>query len=134
MNFENNYASIDAAGFPKVVIAIKNHTPTKVEFEAFLDAMKKAYANGEDRVVLFDLVNARNVPISFQLKFGRWSKSMEPIFEKHLKGVTFQVSNKLIKGLLKFIFFFQPPNYEYQIFNDKAAVELHQKLLLQRIL
>ncbi len=134
MNFENNYASIDANGFPTVVIAIKNHTPAKVEFEAFLAAMKHSYANEEDRIVLFDLVNARNVPLSLQLKFARWSKSMEPVFEKHLKGVTFHVSNKLIKGVLKSIFFFQKPNYEYQIFNDQAEVDSHQTLLLQRIL
>ena len=133
MNFENNYATINMEAFPKVIIAIKKHKPTKVEFDEFLAAMKQAYENEKERIVLFNLVNAQYVPLTYQLKFASWSKSMEPIFEKHLKGVTFQVSNKLIKGLLKTIFFVQKPNYEYQIFNDNAAVELHQDFLRKRL-
>lgn len=82
MNFENNYASINMEGFPTVVITIKKHKQTKVEFNEFLIAMKNAYANEKDRIVLFNLVNAQYVPLSFQLAFVRWSKSMDPIFEK----------------------------------------------------
>lgn len=134
MNFENNYASIKMEGFPTVIIAIKKHKPTKHEFNEFLIAMENAYANEKDRIVLFNLVNAQFVPLSFQLAFVRWSKSMEPVFEKHLKGITFQVSNLLIKGLLKFIFFLQKPNYAYKVYNDQAAVELHQRHLMRSLL
>lgn len=134
MNYENSYVKIDVEGFPQVIIAIKDHAPTAVEFDEFLAAMKQAYANGQDRIVLFDLVHAQNIPLLFQLKFARWSKSMEPTFEKHLKGVTFHVSNKLIKALLQSIFFLQKPNYEYEVFDNPEAVEAHQRVLRQRLL
>jgi hypothetical protein len=134
MNFENKYVKIDFEGFPQVIIAIKDHAPTAVEFDEFLAAMKHTYANEKDRIVLFDLVNAQNVPILFQLKFARWSNAMKPIFKKHLKGVTLHVGNKLIKSVLKIIFFFQKPNYEYQILDHEASVTSHQNLLRQRLL
>jgi len=134
MNYENNYVKIDFEGFPHVIIAIKDHTPTEEEFDEFLVAMKQTYANEKDRIVLFDLVNAQNVPFSLQMKFASWSKGMEPIFEKHLKGVTFYVGNKLIKALLKSIFFLQKPTYEYQVFDKREEVESHQSFLQQRLL
>ena len=134
MNYENNYAKIDFESFPQVIIAIKDHTPTEQEFDEFLVAMKQTYANEKDRIVLFDLVNAQNVPFSLQMKFASWSKGMEPIFEKHLKGVTFYVGNKLIKALLKSIFFLQKPTYEYQVFDKREEVESHQSFLQQRLL
>lgn len=131
LNFENNYAKIDFERFPQVVIVIKDHAPTELEFDQFLIAMKLTYANEKSRIILFDLVYAQNVPLSFLLKFARWSKNMEPIFGKHLKGVTFHVGNKLIKTILKSVFFFQKPNYTYQVFDNKQAVELHQTKLKQ---
>ena len=134
MNYENNYTKIDFDSFPGVIISIKDHTPTETEFDDFLAAMKQTYVNEKDRIVLFNLNNARNVPFSFQMKFASWSKGMEPIFEKHLKGVTFYVSNKLIKALLKSIFFLQKPTYEYKVFDKWEEVESHQSLLKGRLL
>ena len=133
MNYENNYAKIDFDRFPYVVISIKDHAPNEAEFNDFLDAMKATYANEKNRIVLFDLVNAQNVPFSFQIKFASWSKSMEPTFEKHLKGVTFYVGNKLIKALLKSIFFLQKPNYEFEVFDKWEDVESHQNFLERRL-
>ena len=129
MSYENNYVKIDFEEFPSVVISIKDHAPTEEEFDDFLNAMKQTYANEKDRIVLFDLINAQNIPFSFQIKFANWSKKMEPIFKKHLKGVTFSVGNKLIKALLKSIFFLQKPTYEYKVFDKLEDVELHQTFL-----
>ena len=129
MSYENNYVKIDFESFPSVVISVKDHAPTEAEFEDFLDAMKQTYANEKGRIVLFDLTNAQNVPFSFQIKFANWSKKMESTFEKHLKGVTFYVGNKLIKALLKSIFFLQKPTYEYKVFDKLEDVESHQTAL-----
>ena len=133
MSYENNYTKIDFEDFPSVVIAIKDHAPTEEEFDDFLNAMKQTYANEKDRIVLFDLTNAQNVPFSFQIKFANWSKKMEPNFEKHLKGVTFYVGNKLIKALLKSIFFLQKPTYDYKVFDKLEDVESHQVFLKNRL-
>lgn len=78
---------------------------------------------------------AQNVPLSFLLKFARWSKGVKPIFEKRLKGVTFHVGNKLFKAILKSVFFLQKKsNFTYQVFGKKEAVESHQTKLKQFVL
>ena len=133
MNFENNYTKIEFDAFPCVKIIVKDHSPTEKEFDEFMAAMKETYANKKNRIVLFDLVNARNVPFSYQISFAKWSKTMEPNFENYLKGVTFHVGNNVIKTILKSIFFLQKPNYEFKVFTKISEVEVHQKLLKGRV-
>ena len=43
-NYESKYVKIDFDGFPQVVFAIKDHAPTEVEFDEFLNAMKQLTA------------------------------------------------------------------------------------------
>ena len=134
MNFENNYTKIEFDAFPSVKITVKDHSPTEKEFEDFMAAMKATYANQKNRIVLFDLVNAQNVPFSNQISFAKWSKEMEPNFENYLKGVTFHVGNSIIKSILKSIFFLQKPNYEFKVFTKDSEVAAHQEILKKRVL
>lgn len=131
MNFQNNYVNIIFDHFPKVSIIVKDHSPNKKEFEEFLVGMKNTYENKQDRIVIFDLKDARNVSISFLLKFIKWSKNMDPIFAQYLKGVSFFVGNKQIARLLKFIFFVQKPVYTFKVFYLWNDVLAHQKELEQ---
>ncbi|MDZ7934574.1 MAG: hypothetical protein U5M51_06350 [Emticicia sp.] len=133
MNYENNYTKIVFDNFPFVKISIKDHTPTDSEFDEFLSAMKETYANKKNRIVFFDLVEARNVPLSMQVKFAKWSLGMEPNFAAYLKGVTFHVSNNLIKSILKSIFFLQKPNYDYKVATKLSDAESHHEAMKARV-
>ena len=105
------WANYDLTKSPKIIVTFEDKILNDEDFYDFLKYWICIYEQKKDFTFVFDTTTIKQTPhIKYCIKMAIFIKNLKKLYKYHyLKQSTFIINNKLIKNMLEFIFFIQPP-------------------------
>lgn len=103
----NPYASIHYGEYPMVWITFTGESPTRENFEAYLEMLTQAYEKQANLALIFDARRARFPRLRYQLRQAQWLQENDATIRKYCQGTAYLIKQPLIRAALKMIFAWQ---------------------------
>lgn len=106
-----------------VKIKMNNSIQDDNDFNSFLESWLQLYNLKKDFTFIFDTSNVGFIPIKYSFKMSAFIKNLKRREYQYLQKSIILVNSNIVKRMLDFIFYIQPPVAPVYIINDKNQIK-----------
>lgn len=118
------YATFHLEDFPIVTVCFTGAKADDSNFQAYLQALHKAYERKQSFTYLFDASQASLPGFKYQKMQADWLKENESLMKRFCQGTAYVIPNAMVRTVLKGIFALQQQPVPYHIAPNEAEARV----------